>query len=95
MEQHRHILASEAAETVACRERRAAVLKHPDLCQQLLDELGYQRPEQWNGFIPPATFNGAPNDSPRRAALMLISAEAWKREHPALDVTGHLSDRGS
>jgi hypothetical protein len=72
-----------AAAGQECAQRRADVLAHPDLAARLVAELGYQRPDQWNGFIPPATFNGAPNDSPRRAALMLISAEAWKREHPS------------
>lgn len=88
--------------------RREAILKHPDLAARLVSELSFGRPEQWNGFIPPATVNtgpgeklrivsatGAarmnqggcysegeqPNTSPRRAALLSISAEAWRREH--------------
>ena len=36
------------------RERRAAVLKHKDLASRLVADLGYQRPAQWNGYVPPA-----------------------------------------
>ena len=36
------------------RDRRAAVLKHKDLADRLVAELGYQKPHQWNGYIPPA-----------------------------------------
>jgi hypothetical protein len=39
------------------RERRAAVLKHKDLSDRLVDELGYDKPQQWNGYLPPATMN--------------------------------------
>jgi hypothetical protein len=101
------IAADIAGEADACRSRRAAVLKHKDLRARLVAELGYARPEQWNGYIPPATISrwsddelsrspeGRPNqrgkraageqanDSPRRAVLMEISAEAWNREHPS------------
>ena len=38
--------------------------------------LSYARPEQWNGFIPPETYNGARNESPRRKALLALVAEA-------------------
>ena len=38
-------------------DRRAAVLKHPDLAKRLVDELGYAHPRQWNGYIPPSTVN--------------------------------------
>ena len=97
------------------RERRAAVLKHKDLAARLIAELGYQKPEMWNGYIPPASIDPGgnerlcsgssvdahgtirahysqigryaigetPNDSPRRAALLDISREAWSRERRA------------
>lgn len=39
------------------RDRRAAVLAHEDLRKRLVTELGYARPEQWNGFIPPAMID--------------------------------------
>ncbi len=61
-------------------ELRAMVLAHPDLAAKLCQPpLSYQRPEQWNGFVPPEYFNGRPNDSPRRAALVAIIAEAQSR----------------
>jgi hypothetical protein len=72
-------------------ERRERVLGHPDLAARLTEEpIGYGRPEQWNGFVPPLVWNGQFNDSPRRAALAEICAEALKRhggDCPALDVT--------
>jgi len=38
-----------------CRERRARVLSYPDLAAELCREpVGYARPEQWNGYVPPA-----------------------------------------
>lgn len=63
------------------RENRDAVLAHPDLAQKLTEPpLDYQRPEQWNGFVPPEYFNQQVNDSPRRAALVEIVAEAQARD---------------
>jgi hypothetical protein len=38
-------------------QRRGEVLKHEDLRKRLEKELGYQRADQWNGYIPPATVN--------------------------------------
>lgn len=32
---------------------RRRVLAHPDIAQRLVTELGYQRPEQWFGYVPP------------------------------------------
>jgi hypothetical protein len=70
----------------ANQDRRARVLRHPDLAARLCaPPLGYQRAEQWNGFVPPkylpADLNGVTriNTSPRRAALVEISAEAMRR----------------
>lgn len=67
--------------------RRALVLKHPDLAAQLCSSLiGYSKPENWNGWIPPellapdASGNAAKNDSHRRAALVRLVAEAQARE---------------
>jgi len=38
-----------------CRERRGAVLKHPDLAAKLCRyPLSFERPDQWNGNLPPA-----------------------------------------
>ena len=56
---------------------RDAVLAHPDLAARLTaDPIGYKTPEQWNGFIPPDSFNGQHNRSPRREALLELVAEA-------------------
>lgn len=61
-------------------ERRRAVLAHPDLAERLCeDPLGYARPDQWTGFIPPAMWNQQPNTSPRRKALVEIYEEALAR----------------
>lgn len=50
-------LRSALAEAHATNERRRAeVLKHDDLRREL-QLLGYHNPEQWNGYIPPATIN--------------------------------------
>ena len=93
-------------------DRRARVLKHPDLARRLEKEAGYARARQWTGYIPPRLcaeddaellrsahmshggelvfrFNqlgkrsagSLVNDSPRRALLIDIAAEAWKRDH--------------
>ena len=67
------------------QRRRELVFKHPDLAKQLLSNLiGYSRPENWNGWIPPATVAArdgyVPNDSPRRAALVALVEEAERRE---------------
>jgi len=68
-------------------ERRARVLKHPDLAALLCQPpLPWSRPEHWNGFIPPRFLppdsKGIthPNYSPERDALVEISAEAMRRE---------------
>ena len=36
------------------QDRRAAVLKHPDLAKRAAQVLNLARPEHWTGFIPPA-----------------------------------------
>lgn len=63
--------------------RKKAVLAHPDLSARLTaDPLGYDRPDQWSGFVPPEKFNGQHNDSPCRAAVVELVAEAYARtEH--------------
>jgi len=39
----------------ANQARRERVLRHPDLARRLTEPpLGYSRPEQWNGYVPPA-----------------------------------------
>lgn len=62
--------------------RRKLVLSHPDLAKELCSfVIGYSKPENWNGWIPPELDSyGALNDSPRRAALVRLVAEAEGRE---------------
>lgn len=75
------------------QQRRERVLRHPDLAARLCrPPLGFSRPENWNGFVAPRFLPddrpfGAPgperlrlNDSPRRAAIVEICAEALRRE---------------
>lgn len=67
--------------------QRDQVLAHPDLAAQLVRRLGYQRPDQWNGYVPPRWFESGgitgerwiPNDSPARAVLVELVAEAAAR----------------
>jgi hypothetical protein len=74
-----------------CADRRARVLRHPELAARLTQPpVGYQSAEQWNGYVPPARvpagddgIDGLLNNSPRRAALIDISAEALRRSAPA------------
>lgn len=63
-----------------CDQRKEMVMRHPDIARRLVTELGYASPGQWNGFIPPSHFNGSPNNSPRRAALLEIEADAWQAD---------------
>lgn len=61
-------------------ERRRAVLAHADLAERLCEEpLSFARPDQWTGYIPPAMWQGTPNTSPRRKALVAIYDEALSR----------------
>lgn len=63
------------------KDRRARVLAHPDLAGTLTKPpLDYARADQWTGYVPPATWSGSMNDSPRRTALVMVCAEALKRE---------------
>ena len=40
------------------QQRREAVLRHEDLAKRLTQPpLNYARPDQWNGYIPPALVN--------------------------------------
>ena len=67
-------------------QERAVVLRFPDIAAKLTEfPMSYARPEQWTGFIPPKWVT-APhgsgwvlNDSPSRAALLAIHAEAVER----------------
>lgn len=62
-------------------ERKALILRHPDLAAKLCEPpLGYQRPDQWSGAVPPETWNGVANDSPLRPVILQLLAEAEARE---------------
>ena len=62
-------------------QRRERVLAHADLADRLTaPPLCYPRPEQWTGYVPPATWQETRNDAARRAALVDICAEALRRE---------------
>jgi len=54
-----------------CAERRARVLKHPDLAKRLTEQpVGYSDPAHWNGWVPPrVTDPGGPGDSLLMARL--------------------------
>jgi hypothetical protein len=63
---------------------RQVVLAHRDLAERLTRlPIGFGSPDQWTGFIPPEVWNGQHNDSPRRAALVELVAEAMAREQAA------------
>jgi hypothetical protein len=62
-------------------EDRKRVLKHPDLAARLCEPpLGFSRPEQWMGYIPPDTCGQQLNLSPCRDALLAIATAAYERE---------------
>lgn len=81
-EQISRIQATAASEIA---ERRARVLRYPDLAARLTQRpLEFTHPEKWNGFVPPKTVptrdDWKPNDSAVRAALVEICAEALRRD---------------
>lgn len=68
---------------------RRRVLSHPELAKKLTQHpIGYDRPEQWTGFIPPQWITSASadpdhrimNQSPQRAALVRIMTELVRLE---------------
>lgn len=87
-----------AAAREACIARRARVLRYPDLAKRLTQPpLNIPTPEMWTGYVPPARgpWGGSDgfgdvkviaNNSPARAALVEISAEALRRDQE--DETG-------
>jgi hypothetical protein len=67
-------------------EQRKLVLRYPDIAARLCEApLGYKRPEQWTGYIPPARdaeseMGAVPlNTSRYRTALMDILEAAAER----------------
>lgn len=62
-------------------DNRRGVLGHPDLAKKLTEPpIGYERPEQWNGFVPPELWREQHNDSARREALVELVTEAARRD---------------
>lgn len=60
---------------------RDSVLRYPDLAARLCDPpLDYERPQQWNGYVPPETYGNALNLCPRREALVQLIQEAARRD---------------
>lgn len=76
----------------ACVARRERVLRYPDLAKRLTEPpLNIPTPEMWTGYVPPARgpWGGSDgfgdvkvvaNNSPARAVLVEISAEALRRD---------------
>lgn len=61
--------------------RRKLVRRHPDLADRLTQKPGpHSSPERWSGYVSPDTWNGAANNSPERALIAEIVAEAERRE---------------
>lgn len=66
------------------QRRRALVLQYPDLAARLCKPpLREATPETWNGWIPPEIWREQINDSPIRAALVALVAEAERRNTAA------------
>lgn len=69
----------------ACQRNRRMVLAHPDLAKQLTAlPCAFSRPEIWTGYIAPKYLCGrygeaVINDSPYRAQLVALVAEAERR----------------
>lgn len=71
----------QAAAHAENRRRRTLVLRYPDLAAQLIERPHrHTTPEDWTGYIPPATdCTGAINTIPCRPALLALVAEAEER----------------
>lgn len=73
------------------QENRRLVLAYPDIAAKLCaPPIGYARPEQWTGYIPPRfdaeRIDGVTpiNTTPRRTALLELleaAAERYDAEH--------------
>lgn len=78
-----------AAARARCVERRALVLAHEDLARALTQPpLQHAKPEDWTGYIPPATANESMNTSPARKVLVELVAEAERRAKQAREAAG-------
>lgn len=66
------------------KANRELIMRHPDLAEKLRKLYGIHESlplESWSGFVPPAlTEHGSINNSPYRAGLVALLAEARRRE---------------
>lgn len=63
------------------KRRRLLLRRHPDLAERLtVAPCPHTSPEKWSGYVAPDTWNGSHNDSPIRAAIAELVAEAERRE---------------
>lgn len=82
----REMLRMEVAQRrAAMKVRRAAVLAHEDLAEQLTAKpMALMSPQSWSGFIPPASVEtkheSVMNVSPYRAQVVALVAEAQRRD---------------
>lgn len=60
------------------RERLRRVLAHPDIAERLVTDprLGYKRPEQWTGYVPPLMPGGSRRQVEREALMEILRAVA-------------------
>lgn len=75
------------SEAAKCAARRERVLAHPQIAARLTEKpLSYNRPDAWNGWIPPSLVEEAGtgrmviNRSPRRRALIDICTAVLQAE---------------
>ena len=66
--------------------QRALVLAHPEVARRLTDyPLALREPKCWNGFVPPELWREERNDTPQRAQLLAIIAEAQRHDADGCD----------
>ncbi|MFI5931282.1 hypothetical protein [Actinoplanes sp. NPDC051494] len=71
------------------QRRIARLWAHPDLAEHLCHALGYERLDQWNGYVPSTrTYGeyGEINKSPQRRALIEVLKAVAEREKPSESV---------
>lgn len=84
-EQRRALVEAIQAARQRAHDRKARVRAHPDLADRLCRTLGYQRFDQWSGYVPPGWAWGPGGDtdanaSPVRAELIAVLRLVAERE---------------
>jgi hypothetical protein len=88
-EQRRRFVDAVQAGRQTAAWNRELIGRFPDLVAELMRKLGYERYDQWNGYIPPRFYEAGndldgerwlPNDSPARTVLLDLIAQAEARE---------------